>query len=122
MDTGKAAVGPVPTRRTSIVEALAIYAPAADGQGTSLSLLGEAHDYTSTTVSWGIPGATVGYFYSHGAPDGARHGYVVVNASPGADLLVLDAYLADPGGTSDDWRAIAAAAEIALRSFQSPGA
>lgn len=66
----------------SLTEALASYAPDATGDLTALSVLGETHDYTETVQSWGIPGMTVGFFYSYNGPGDPRHGYVTVHLSP----------------------------------------
>jgi len=104
----------------SLTEALASYAPDAAGDVTALSVLGEAHDYTETVQSWGIPGMTVGFFYSYDGPGDPRHGYITVHLSPTEHVLILDTSL--PGqGTAESYAKVMEIAEIAIMSFQAPG-
>lgn len=104
----------------SLVEAVTTYAPDAEGDGPAIQMIGEAHDYSKTAQSWGIPGATVGFFYSYDEAGSERHGYLIVHVSSGEDVLILDAAL--PGaGSSESFAQIQEVAEIAIRSFQGPG-
>jgi hypothetical protein len=107
------------TYEGSIEEALAAWAPG-EGGGIGLEALGETHDYTESTLEWGIPGATVGFYFRSSEAEEYRYGYIMVHASNGPDVLILEASVL--GNESQaSWAQISSIAGGAVRSFQMPG-